>query len=307
MNQPQALVVKKITLIGLGEVGTLLAQELQSRWPEIRLSAYDWLYTQPAMQQRAQTLNVTLCENLADALADSQLIFSVVTADSARCVAEQAAAWLGEGQYFLDLNSVSPLTKQKNSRSVTSASAEYIDVAVMAPFPPARLGTPLLTGGPSAELISHWLNEHGFSSSVHSKEIGEASAIKMCRSVMIKGLEALTVECLSAARMYGVEEEVLSSLHRSFPSLGWDKQLGDYLVSRVAEHGKRRAEEMAEVAKTLKDVGVTPSQSLATRETQQRFVDELAALQLSWDQLQPFSWKKVIDRIYRTEASEPTK
>lgn len=307
MSQPQELVVKKITLIGLGEVGTLLAQELQSRWPDIRLSAYDWLYNQPVMQQRARTLNVTLCENLADALADSQLIFSVVTADSASSVAEQSATCLREGQYFLDLNSVSPLTKQKNSCLIGASSAEYIDVAVMAPFPPARLNTPLLTGGPSAELISDWLNAHGFNSSVHSQQIGEASAIKMCRSVMIKGLEALTVECLSAARMYGVEEEVLSSLHRSFPSLGWDKQLADYLVSRVAEHGKRRAEEMAEVAKTLQDVGVIPSQSLATRETQQRLVDELAAHQLSWEQLQPFRWQNVIDQIYRTATNETTK
>ncbi len=307
MSQPQELVVNKITLLGLGEVGTLLAQEFQARWPDIRLSAYDWLYTRPAMQQRARTLNVTLCENLAEAVADSQLIFSVVTADSARSIAEQSASWLQEGQYFLDLNSVSPLTKQKNSRSVSASSAEYIDVAVMAPFPPARLGTPLLTGGPSAELISRWLNAHGFNSSVHSQQIGEASAIKMCRSVMIKGLEALTVECLSAARMYGVEQEVLNSLHRSFPSLGWDKQLADYLISRVAEHGKRRAEEMAEVAKTLQDVGVTPSQSLATRETQQRFVDELAVRQLSWQQLQPFNWQQVIDQLYRTEASEPAK
>ena len=196
---------------------------------------------------------------------------------------------------------MSPKTKRQSEAFISPHGGNYIDVAVMAPYPPARLKTPLLLGGKQAQAASRWLNDHGFNSKVHSTEVGRASAIKMCRSVMIKGLEALTTECLSAARQYGVEKEVLASLHASFPSLGWDDKLPHYLISRVAEHGKRRAEEMREVVKTLEDVGVVPHQSRATVETQQGFINALAAHSLTYQDLEPFDWKNTVDRLYNQD------
>ncbi len=97
-----------------------------------------------------------------------------------------------------------------------------------------------------------------------SDKIGVASAVKMCRSVMIKGMEALAVECLFAARRYGAEEAVLASLDATYPQMGWRDKLPDYLVSRVAEHGRRRAAEMREVAESLRDVGIDPLMAEAT-------------------------------------------
>jgi hypothetical protein len=115
---------------------------------------------------------------------------------------------------------------------------------------------------------------------------------------MIKGLEALTTECLSAARQYGVEQAVLDSLHASFPSLGWNAALPDYLISRVAEHGQRRAEEMREVVQTLQDVNVVPAMSQGIVTTQQGLVDALAQRDLNYQQLTPFVWQHTLDRIY---------
>ncbi|HDY6873749.1 TPA: DUF1932 domain-containing protein, partial [Klebsiella pneumoniae] len=123
------------------------------------------------------------------------------------------------------------------------------------------------------------------------------SAIKMCRSVMIKGLEALTTECLFAAREYGVEEEVLSSLHHSFPSLGWTGAFPDYLISRVAEHGIRRSEEMEEVVKTLRDVGSVGIMSEAIAKSQRQLPEQMAARSLSYRQLMPFDWKTLVARL----------
>ncbi len=125
----------------------------------------------------------------------------------------------------------------------------------MAPVPPARLSTPLLIGGAQARALTERLSALGLNARYGADEVGKVSAIKMCRSVMIKGTEALTTECLFAAREYGVEEQVLASLHASFPSLGWNDALPGYLISRVAEHGIRRSEEMEEVVKTLRDAG----------------------------------------------------
>lgn len=221
--------------------------------------------------------------------------FSTVTAGEALKVAQQAAALLQPGQYFLDLNSVAPETKRQAAEHFLPGA--YIDVAVMAPVPPARLQTPLLIGGPQAEAIAPRLQGLGLNARYGASTVGQVSAIKMCRSVMIKGLEALTTECLFAAREYGVEEEVLSSLHHSFPSLGWTGAFPDYLISRVAEHGIRRSEEMEEVVKTLRDVGSVGIMSEAIAKSQRQLPEQMAARSLSYRQLMPFDWKTLVARL----------
>ncbi|WP_228263563.1 DUF1932 domain-containing protein [Klebsiella pneumoniae] len=180
---------------------------------------------------------------------------------------------------------------------VTPGDNWMFHVAVMAPVPPARLQTPLLIGGPQAEAIAPRLQGLGLNARYGASTVGQVSAIKMCRSVMIKGLEALTTECLFAAREYGVEEEVLSSLHHSFPSLGWTGAFPDYLISRVAEHGIRRSEEMEEVVKTLRDVGSAGIMSEAIAKSQRQLPEQMAARSLSYRQLTPFDWKTLVARL----------
>ncbi|HCI6738784.1 TPA: DUF1932 domain-containing protein, partial [Klebsiella quasipneumoniae subsp. quasipneumoniae] len=233
--------------------------------------------------------------SLAQALESATLVFSTVTAGEALKVAQQAAALLQPGQYFLDLNSVAPETKRQAAGHFLPGV--YIDVAVMAPVPPARLQTPLLIGGPQAEAMAPRLQGLGLNARYGASTVGQVSAIKMCRSVMIKGLEALTTECLFAAREYGVEEEVLSSLHHSFPSLGWTGTFPDYLISRVAEHGIRRSEEMEEVVKTLRDVGSSGVMSKAIAKSQRQLPHQMAARSLSYRQLTPFDWRTLVDRL----------
>src|SRR5690606_3082560 len=127
--------------------------------------------------------------------------------------------------------------------------------------------------------------------------VGVASAIKMCRSVVIKGLEAITVESLRAARLHGAEDAVLASLAETFPSMGWTRQLPDYLISRVAEHGRRRAEEMREVAATLRDAGISPQMSVAAARTQDALIDAMGEAGLRYDESRAFSWRELADRL----------
>jgi 3-hydroxyisobutyrate dehydrogenase-like beta-hydroxyacid dehydrogenase len=167
----------------------------------------------------------------------------------------------------------------------------------MAPVPPARLSTPLLIGGAQARALTERLSALGLNARYGADEVGKVSAIKMCRSVMIKGLEALTTECLFAAREYGVEEQVLASLHASFPSLGWNDALPGYLISRVAEHGIRRSEEMEEVVKTLRDAGGAGLMSRATAQAQRQLPQSMAARDLNYAQLVPFDWKALAAKL----------
>lgn len=169
----------------------------------------------------------------------------------------------------------------------------------MAPVSPQRLKAPLLLGGPHAAQAAERLAAMGMNAKAASDRVGVASAIKMCRSVLIKGVEALAVECLFAARRYGAEEEVLASLEATYPAMGWKRDRPDYLVSRVAQHGRRRAAEMREVAEALRDVEFEPLMALATAERQDWLVDEMAKAGIVYE-AHSFSWVALADRL-RTE------
>ena len=286
-----------VAIIGFGEAGTIFASDLADK---VQVNVWDLKFVGPerdAMLAKAEQAGVTPAASLAAAIADAQLIFSLVTADSALTLVQEAAPLLTQRQTFLDFNSVAPETKRSAERAVTQRQGNYLDVAVMAPVPPARLRTPLLLGGKEAERVAAQLRLWGCHAQALSDRVGDVSAIKMCRSVMIKGLEALTTECLTAARRYGVEEAVLDSLHASFPSLGWHGELADYLISRVAQHGRRRSEEMREVVKTLQDVALSGTMSLAIAESQLALVEQMAQKQIDYQMLLPFSWQQTVDKL----------
>jgi 3-hydroxyisobutyrate dehydrogenase-like beta-hydroxyacid dehydrogenase len=246
---------------------------------------------------KTQVAGVEACENLADSVRDADLIVSAVTASSARYVAISTAEVIAAGQLFLDINSVSPDTKRENARVIEAAKGHYVEAAVMAPVPPQRLKVPMLLGGARAKELSDLLRALGMNTNAVSTQIGVASAIKMCRSIMIKGLEALTVESLFAARRYGAEDAVLASLHATFPSLGWNGEFPDYLISRVAEHGRRRAAEMREVARTLEEVKILPLMAAATAQRQDGLIDALQAAGYEYDATEKFSWRELADKL----------
>lgn len=288
------------SLIGFGEAGAILGQDLAAL--DVKIFAYDRLLEDPtkraALQERALRCGVQLCESAAQAIALGEWIISAVTADNALEVALNAAPLMRRGQLFIDINSVAPSTKRAAATAMQQYGVDYIDAAVMAPVPPQRLKTPILLGGQHANLVAERLSGLGMNVRVVAEVIGVASAIKMCRSIMIKGLEALTTECLSTARQYHAEDEVLASLHQSFPQMGWDGALPHYLISRVAEHGRRRSEEMKEVAKTARDVDVVPNMSQAIVSAQLGLVDAMLDADIDYPNLEPFDWLNLIDTLY---------
>jgi 3-hydroxyisobutyrate dehydrogenase-like beta-hydroxyacid dehydrogenase len=253
-----------IALIGLGEVGRILAEDLASGGA--RLAAWDLKLDDPesAPAKTAAALTLRVGASAADAVRDAELVISAVTAAQTVAAAVAAAKGIAAGSLFLDLNSASPGAKQEAARAVEAAGGRYVEAAVMSSYPPKRLATPILLGGPHAEAALPTLSALGFTAAeVYSAELGRASAAKMCRSVMVKGVEALLTECLLAARSYEVDEEVLASLDDLFPGPDWPT-LARYMIMRSVEHGTRRAEEMVEVARTVAEAGVAPLMSEAT-------------------------------------------
>jgi 3-hydroxyisobutyrate dehydrogenase-like beta-hydroxyacid dehydrogenase len=203
---------------------------------------------------------------------DADLVFLAVTASSSLDAAQSCIPGLKKGQLFLDINSVSPQRKLETAARIAASGAAYVDVAVMAPVAPYRHKVPLLIGGPGAAELLPRAQALGMKAEFVSAEVGQASAIKMFRSIMIKGLEALTLECMLAASEYRVEDRVLASMAETFPSIDWNRTSG-YMIERVVSHGRRRAAEMREVAATLQGIGIDPLMARATAARQQWLAD----------------------------------
>lgn len=250
----------KLGFVGFGEAGYHLARGLRATGIT-HLCAYDINTHTPGLgeriRQRAAETEVTLCEASAHLAQESTILLSVVTADSATEAATQTAPFLQARHYYADLNSVSPDTKRAVAEIVADTGARFVEAAVMAPVPPYGHKVPMLLGGVPAQAFARLLAPFGMRFEVVSDQIGAAVAVKMCRSIIVKGLEALLFECVLGAVKYGADERVFASLEESWPGMNW-KRLAAYCMGRVLEHGERRARELEEVAATLRAAGIEP-------------------------------------------------
>src|SRR3954463_13573512 len=257
-----------VGLIGYGEVGRILAEDLRKEG--VRVSAYDIKLgderAQP-LRDHAAGIGVALTASHAELAAQADFIVSAVTASQDIAVAEACAPAIKPGAWFLDFNLASPGAKQRAADLIDGAGGRYVEGAVMTSVPPYRIKVPLLLGGAGAAELAPLINELGFAARPASDRLGVASATKMCRSIMIKGFEAMVIESFTTARAYGVEDAVIASLLETFPSIDWEKQ-GAYFFQRVIEHGRRRSEEVREVAETVREIGLTPWSAQGTAERQ---------------------------------------
>lgn len=253
-----------LTLIGFGEAGQAFA--LGAQWGQ-RARAFDIKTdareTRDAKYADFLRAGVQGEDLVSAALTGAPTILSLVTADASLAVAQTAAAHLARGALYFDMNSVAPQTKCAASAAIEAAGGRYVDVAVMAPVYSAQMSVPLLVSGPHAADGAAALAALGFTDvRMVGDAVGRASTIKMLRSVMYKGVEALTAECLIACQKAGVTDEVLASFGND-----WSEQ-ADYRLDRMMVHGLRRAAEMAESVKTLEGLGVEPLMTRGTVERQ---------------------------------------
>ena len=270
--------LEHLGLVGYGEVGKTFSAGLKERLQSC--AAWDITFAAPASRDaeraHAAKAGVVACDSMQELCAQADLVISAVTASNTLALAQAAAQYIQPGTVFLDLNSASPGTKQQAAVLIDGAGAFYVEAGVMTSVPPHGIRVPMLLGGARAADLARVLRGWGMDAEAVSAKLGVASAIKMCRSVMIKGLEALVIESYATARAYGVEDHVLPTLQETFPSIDWQQQ-GAYFFSRVAQHGQRRAEEMREAANTVREAGFEPLMTAAIADKQQWVADQARA------------------------------
>ncbi|MGF9757912.1 DUF1932 domain-containing protein [Microvirga sp. 0TCS3.31] len=263
----------EIAFIGYGEVGQLFSRQLAAK-PNVRVAVYDVLFDDPIrgpeLRQRASDDKVHAAGSTAEVCATAEIVISAVTADSAIMAARKAASHLRPHQTYIDLNSVSPATKKNVADQVSQAGTAFIEFAVMAPVSGVGIQVSILSGGAMAETTSARLNELGMRITPVSPEIGTASATKLCRSIVIKGMEALMVDFTLASEKAGVMPAVLASLKASYPGMDWEN-IAKIMTSRVKQHGIRRAAEMREASLMVTELGLDGSLAAAIAERHESF------------------------------------
>jgi 3-hydroxyisobutyrate dehydrogenase-like beta-hydroxyacid dehydrogenase len=259
-----------IGFLGFGEAGFHLTRGLR-RAGAPPLVAFDIKADADGGDERIRaraaetaTRLMTTPQELVDA---APVVLCVVTAASARDAARSVAPYLTADHLYVDLNSVSPSTKRDIATIVDGGAGRFVEGSVMAPVASADHRVPMLLNGRSAAQLVTALSPYGMRLEVMNAPIGAAAAVKMCRSIVIKGLEALLLECTIAASEYDATDRVYDSLTETYPGIDWRKTAG-YMIGRVLEHGERRAHEMEEVARTLRDTGIDPVMAAATARRQ---------------------------------------
>ncbi|MGZ9808874.1 DUF1932 domain-containing protein [Pseudoroseicyclus sp. H15] len=243
----------RIGFLGFGEAGEAFARSLAGR---AEMLATD---IRPERMEAAEAAGVRAVA--PDGLTGADWLISAVTADASLTALEGQP--VAPGQLVIDINSVSPGRKRASAALIAGRGARYLDMAVMAPVHPRGHATPVLVAGAAPEELTAL----GFDWRSVGDEPGQATAIKMVRSLFVKGLEAITVETLLAAEAAGCADEIAASLAKSYPGLGFP-DIADYQFERTLRHGTRRAAEMRESAATIDELGLTGALAAAIAEVQ---------------------------------------
>ncbi|PWE53430.1 phosphogluconate dehydrogenase [Metarhizobium album] len=251
------------SIIGYGEVGEHFAADLSKSGADA-IAVFD---IDSRACERAFRAHLKVADTASEAVMQADVVFVCVTAGAVLQAIEGIQYGLAHGPLVVDINSVSPDTKRGACRIVEAFGGRYVEAAVMSSVPPKGIRTPMLLGGRHAAEFLSVMERFGMDLTIFSQQIGAASAVKMCRSVFIKGLEAIALESLLAASHYDVVDPVLNSLADTIPGADWTA-LTQYMIERTLLHGKRRAEEMRAVSETVRQSGLEPllSEAIAKRQ-----------------------------------------
>jgi 3-hydroxyisobutyrate dehydrogenase-like beta-hydroxyacid dehydrogenase len=252
----------KFAIIGFGEAGPILAEGLAANGAKI-VAAYDILVGDPKIAEKGRARGVPIAATAAEAVAGAEVVISAVVSTEAEAAARSVAPYLKPGQFYMDINSASPAVKKRVAATIEGAGADFVEAAVMDLFPPHGHKAPMLLAGKRAKELEAILRRYAMRVEAIGEAVGTASAVKMVRSVFLKGFTSILLESLVAAHQVGAEERVLDSLQTTFPEMDWRK-VADYYAERLVKHARRQSAEMHEVAETLTELGVEPITALAS-------------------------------------------
>jgi 3-hydroxyisobutyrate dehydrogenase-like beta-hydroxyacid dehydrogenase len=296
--------VNAIGFVGFGEVASRLAATLQRHGAEI--AAYDVVLERSdgmeTLKERAGDAAVEFVP-LADLVACSELVLSTVTTDVALDAAKACAPHLN-GHVFADLNATSPGIKQAVAEIIASHGAHFVEGAILGAIGVTGARTRILVCGDRGATVAETLTRLGLNVGFYGAEIGRASTFKMLRSVFSKGMEALLLETLLAARRAGVADDVWREIvetldERSFAEVG-----GNWMRTHGSAHA-RRYHEMTQVEGLLRELGVEPLLTCATTAFFERSTRAALSTAFRASPKDPEEVLGALDKLLREISSDP--
>jgi 3-hydroxyisobutyrate dehydrogenase-like beta-hydroxyacid dehydrogenase len=295
----------KIVFIGFGEAAYHIAKGLSQEGLE-GMAAFDVGLGNPqigpVIERRARDAGVSLVKTRAQAVAGADYVLSLTSSKVAVAVAGEVLPEMQPGQIFLDLNSAAPEVKRRIAALPKKEGVLVVDAAVMGPVPLSGHKVPIALAGEGAQSFCDAMTPYGMRIEVVDAPVGGASAIKMLRSVFMKGFPQVMMECLLAAHYYGVMERILDSLEATIGGKSV-RQMANQLFTPTVVHSARRASEMGEVITMLDDLGMESAMSASAKGR----LENLAALGIV-DEIgidASLDYRTIVDLILRYQGKQP--
>ena len=290
----------RLGLVGYGEIGSTLGSGLKDAGLASVVAydkyAFDGPYAD-LIQGRARQAGITLVRSNLELADAADLIVSVTPGSASLESAAAFAPCLASRHTFADFASATPKIKQGVATHLDRTGALVGDCSIEG-TPLQGYAMPMLASGPAGERVRDMLVPWGMSIEFVGAELGRATAIKIIRSVLIKGIEALTDEMLLAGRRYGIDEIVLASASKTLDR-PWMKTVESVTPSGVI-HAKRRAEELEMSTEAVEDVGIEPIMARAIV-ARLRWKEALG-LKDHFNGVVPATYKDAIDAIEQKMA-----
>jgi 3-hydroxyisobutyrate dehydrogenase-like beta-hydroxyacid dehydrogenase len=252
-----------VAVLGLGEAGSLIARDLVRGGCAVR--GWD-------PEPHGDLSEIPFAPSFAAAVDGAHIVLSVNWAIVAREVARDVLPYLRPGDVYADLNTAGPALKRELAELVAPTGARFVDVAMMAPVPPAGVRVPMFLAGDGAEALAAFLRPLGTPLEIVGDRAGDAAARKLTRSVFFKGMSGAVCEALEAARAAGVEDWLRADISRTLA--GADETMLDRIVDGTHKHAKRRAHEMRDAGELLDALGVPSTMTRATTASLERIAGD---------------------------------
>jgi 3-hydroxyisobutyrate dehydrogenase-like beta-hydroxyacid dehydrogenase len=256
-----------IGFIGYGEAAFNITKGLNSEGSKISIFAYDKFadkepYSE-VIRKRALEANVNILGDIKELLEKVDIVFCAVSADMVVPIAEEIQPYLRIGQIYADINAASPIAKKKAAEIISKSGALYVDISVMASVLVYGHKVPLVVSGKGARQFADILNKYNMSIKYYGEEPGNASAIKMFRSIFMKGIAMLLLETIVASHKYGMEDDVWDSILETLTG-SYPERINQW-ITRTVIHSERREHEMEEVVSLLNELKTDDIMSTATK------------------------------------------
>ncbi len=251
-----------LTILGFGELASAWARELAARGGcEVRVHVRPRAGAD-ARAGRARAAGIRLWHDLSAAVAGADAVVGCVPSRAAVDVARACLPHLAPGALYVDPAPAAPAAKRALAAEMDDRGVAYADVALLGTVVASGLAVPMLAAGPGATRWERIGSELGMQVSAIAGDAGRATAVKLIRSVYMKGRDALVLEMLVAARRLGIEDEVVRSIAGPGERVEFGA-LADRVLGALSVHAGRRADELAESAHELAAAGVEPLVTVA--------------------------------------------